>query len=118
MEASHQKLFVQSGYLRHEGLEEGGGDGLGADVASDPLHLLLFLPPGHLVPGHGGAVDDGGGGEGELGAGVGALVGFEGIASILIGVPENNTLLKPSCCLLFMVSIFTHSFGTFSKNFI
>ena len=92
MEASHQKLFVQSGYLRHEGLEESGGDGLGADVASDPLHLLLFLPPGHLVPGHGGAVDDGGGGEGELGAGVRALVGFEGIASILIGVPENNIL--------------------------
>ena len=86
-------FFVQSGYLRHEGLEEGGGDGLGADVASDPLHLLLLLPPRHLVPGHGGPVDDGGGGERELGARVGALVGFEGIASILIGVPDKQDTL-------------------------
>ena len=112
MEASHQKLFVQSGYLRHEGLEEGGRDGLGADVASDPLHLLLFLPPGHLVPGHGGAVDDGGGGEGELGARVRALVGFEGIASILIGVPGN---IKYSIRLF---SVFYLSFHSIFLSFL
>ena len=85
---------LESGYLRHEGLQEGSGDGLRPDVASDSLHLLLLLPPRHLVPGHCGAVDDGGGGEGELGARVRALVGFEGIASILIGVPENSALLR------------------------
>ena len=87
-------FLVQSGYLRHEGLEEGRGNGLGADVASDPLHLLLFLPPRHLVPGHRRAVDDGGRGEGELGAGVRALVGFERIASILIGVPATVSTLS------------------------
>ena len=41
-------------------------------------------------PGHGRAVDDGGGCEGELGSGVGALVGFEGVASILVRVPEHQ----------------------------
>merc|ERR1719221_747535 len=73
--------------LRHEGLKEGSGDCLGADVASDSLNLLLLLSPSHLVPGHGRAVDDGGGCEGELGSGVGALVGLEGVASILVRVP-------------------------------
>ena len=87
-------LFSQSGYLRHEGLEESGGDGLGPDVASDPLHLLLLLPPGHLVPGHGGPVDDGGGGERELGARVRPLVRFKRIASILIRVPEKQHTLS------------------------
>merc|ERR1719394_1200253 len=72
--------------LRHKGLKEGSGDGLGADVASDSLNLLL-LSPGHLVPGHGRAVDDGGRCEGELGSGVGALVRLEGVASILVRVP-------------------------------
>merc|ERR1719394_37799 len=73
--------------LRHKGLKEGSGHRLGADVASDSLNLLLLLSPGHLVPGHGGAVDDGGRCEGELGSGVGALVRLEGVASILVRVP-------------------------------
>ena len=41
-------------------------------------------------PGHGRAVDDGGGCEGELGSGVGALVRLEGVASILVRVPEHH----------------------------
>ena len=84
---------LDSGHLRHEGLKKGSGDGLGADVASDSLNFLLLLSPGHLVPSHGRAVDDGGRCEGELGSGVGALVCFEGVASILVRVPEHRSTL-------------------------
>ena len=48
-------------------------------------------------PGHGRAVDDGGRCEGELGSGVGALVRLEGVASILVRVPEDRVVQIKRC---------------------
>ena len=78
---------VVSDNLRHQDLHQRRGHGLGANVCADPLHLLLLLPPGHLVPGHRRPVDDGGGAQGKLGLGVGATLRLKGIASVLIGIP-------------------------------
>ena len=87
-ELRESSLNVVSDNLRHQDLHQRRGHGLGADVCADPLHLLLLLPPGHLVPGHGGPVDDGGGAQGKLGPGVGAALRLEGVAGVLIGIPE------------------------------
>ena len=86
---------VVSENLRHQDLHQRRGHGLGANVCANPFHLLLLLPPGHLVPGHCGPVDDGGGAQGKLGPGVGAALRLEGIASVLVGIPAEVNI---GCC--------------------
>ena len=68
-------------------MQEGGGDSFTSNIAPDPGHLLLLLSPGHLVPGHHRAIDDGCGGQGEGGLGVAASERLVGIASVLVRIP-------------------------------
>merc|ERR1712095_125294 len=70
----------------HENLQKSCGHSLAANVAPDSGHLLLFLHPCHVIPGHDCSIDDGGRGQGEGGLGVASTKRFIGIACILIWV--------------------------------